>query len=259
ATVGADGRVVIHATGAELRALLNGDQSTGGELEGYGPIPQNSIRYALTHTLHPAQPTTPDSDSASYHEIVDEATIGADAHVVIHATGAELRALLNGDQSTGGELEGHGPIPQNSLRKALIKALTQALLPALPTTPTTPTNGRRGTRVNGSRIDIRVTDQPPASDPDKYTPSAALDRYVRLRDRTCRFPACNRPAEYTDIDHRQAFAAGGRTTADNLHCLCRHHHRLKHEGNWTVHPNPDGSQTWTSPTGRQYLDDNPDP
>ena len=113
--------------------------------------------------------------------------------------------------------------------------------------------------MNGSRIDVRVTDQPPESDPDKYTPSAALDRYVRLRDRTCRFPGCNRPAEFTDIDHREAFAAGGRTTADNLHCLCRHHHRLKHEGNWTVHRNPDGSQTWTSPTGRQYRDDNPDP
>jgi hypothetical protein len=26
-----------------------------------------------------------------------------------------------------------------------------------------------------------------------------------------------------------------------------------------VHPNPDGSQTWTSPTGRQYRDNNPDP
>jgi hypothetical protein len=62
------------------------------------------------------------------------------------------------------------------------------------------------------------------------TPSAALDRYVRLRDRTCRFPGCN-----------------------------RHHHRLKHEGNWTVRRNPDGSHTWTSPTGRQYRDDNPDP
>jgi hypothetical protein len=187
--------------------------------------------------------------------VVDEATVGADARVTIHATGAELRALLNGDESTGGELQGHGPIPQNALRKALIKALTQTLLPA---PPTTPTNSRRGTRVNASRIDIRVTDQPPASDPDTYTPSAALDRYIRLRDRTCRFPGCNRPAEFTDIDHRQPFTAGGRTTADNLHCLCRHHHRLKHEGNWTVHRNPDGSQTWTSPTGRQYRDDNPD-
>jgi hypothetical protein len=189
-------------------------------------------------------------------DVVDEATLGADARVSIHATGAELRALLDGDHGTGGELEGHGPIPQNALRKALIKALTQTLLPALPTSPT---RGRRGARINGSRIEVRVTDQPPAGDPDKYTPSAALDRYVRLRDRTCRFPGCNRPAQFTDLDHRVAFAAGGRTTADNLHCLCRHHHRLKHEGNWTVRRNPDGSHTWTSPTGRQYRDDNPDP
>ncbi|MDX6264978.1 MAG: hypothetical protein QOH84_6666, partial [Kribbellaceae bacterium] len=73
-----------------------------------------------------------------------------------------------------------------------------------------------------------------------------------LRDRTCQFPGCNRPAEYTDLDHRVAFHAGGRTTAANLWCLCRHHHRLKHEGGWHVHPNPDGTHTWTSPTGRRY-------
>jgi hypothetical protein len=34
--------------------------------------------------------------------------------------------------------------------------------------------------------------------------------------------------------------------------LCRHHHRLKHEGNWQIHHNPDGTYTWTSPTGRRY-------
>jgi hypothetical protein len=79
-----------------------------------------------------------------------------------------------------------------------------------------------------------------------------LDRYVRWRDRTCQFPGCNRPAEFTDLDHRIPFAAGGRTTAANLWCLCRHHHRLKHEGGWEVTTNPDGSYTWTSPTGRHY-------
>ncbi|WP_133805855.1 HNH endonuclease signature motif containing protein, partial [Kribbella caucasensis] len=107
------------------------------------------------------------------------------------------------------------------------------------------------------RLDIRVTDQPPASDPNRYTPSAALDRYVRLRDRTCRFPGCNRPAEFTDLDHRIAFTAGGRTTADNLQCLCRHHHRLKHEGGWKIHQHPDGTHTWISPTGRRYRENGP--
>jgi hypothetical protein len=79
-----------------------------------------------------------------------------------------------------------------------------------------------------------------------------LDRYVRLRDRTCQFPGCNRPAEFTDLDHRMSFAAGGRTTAANLWCLCRHHHHLKHEGGWQIHLTPHGTYTWTSPTGRHH-------
>jgi hypothetical protein len=171
--------------------------------------------------------------------IDDDAAANAEASVVIHATGAEIQALLSGRSATGGDIDGRGPIPQNSLRKHLINILTRALSAPSRTNP---------------KIGLRITDAPPASDPDRYTPSSALTTYVRWRDRQCRFPGCNRPAEFADIDHRTAFAAGGRTTADNLHCLCRHHHRLKHEGNWRVEPNPDGSQTWTSPTGRQYRD-----
>jgi hypothetical protein len=182
--------------------------------------------------------------------------VGADATVLIHATGAEVRALLDGEESTGGEVDGHGPIPQNSLRKHLIKALAQTLLPNLPTTPVK--SRRNGLSLQRSRIDLRVIDEPPVGDPDKYTPSAEVNRYVRQRDRICRFPGCNRPAEFTDVDHRVAFAAGGRTTVENLHCLCRHHHRLKHEGNWDVQLNPDGSYTWTSPTGRRYREEAPD-
>jgi hypothetical protein len=155
------------------------------------------------------------------------------------------------------------------LRKHLIKAIRDTLLPDLPTTPT----GRRrrpsfhqhphpvGDSVSGedsfsglgrSRVELRVTDEPPAGDPDRYTPSAAVDRSVRWRDRVCQFPGCNRPAEFADLDHRVAFAAGGRTTADNLHCLCRHHHRLKHEGNWSIQRSADNTYTWISPTGRRY-------
>jgi hypothetical protein len=230
----------------------------------------------------------PRDDLGPDPDVLDEATIGAEAMVVIHATGAEVAALLNGEVATGGEADHHGPIPQNSLRKHLINALTNTLLPNLPTTtnsprpgatirprtnPSTHTNndtdthdgnhsatptGSHTTSPTGSarsrdaRVELRITDLPPPSDPDRYTPSAALDRYVRLRDRRCQFPGCNRPAEFTDLDHRIPFAADGRTTADNLWCLCRHHHRLKHEGGWQVSPNPDGSWTWTSPTGRRY-------
>ncbi|MGH2671282.1 MAG: HNH endonuclease, partial [bacterium] len=130
--------------------------------------------------------------------------------------------------------------------------------PGSSTTQDNPTPSARAHRGR-SYLDAHLTDQPPPSDPNRYTPSAALDTYIRLRDRTCMFPGCNQPARYADVDHRIAFAAGGRTTADNLQCLCRHHHRLKHDGGWTIHPNPDHTHTWTSPTGRPYRDNTPAP
>ena len=80
----------------------------------------------------------------------------------------------------------------------------------------------------------------------RYQPSAALERAVRCRDLTCRFPGCSRPAVVCDLDHTVPFnhqhpAAGGPTTAENLKCLCRQHHRLKTFGGWHDKQLPDGT------------------
>jgi hypothetical protein len=89
-----------------------------------------------------------------------------------------------------------------------------------------------------------------------YRPSLALDRAVRARDVTCRFPGCRRAASGrasgTDLDHTVAWPDGP-TAATNLAVLCRRHHRLKHSGEWDVALHPDGSMTWTTPTGRRYA------
>ncbi|MCZ3389052.1 MAG: HNH endonuclease [Actinomycetia bacterium] len=86
-----------------------------------------------------------------------------------------------------------------------------------------------------------------------YRPSAALDRAVRARDVTCRFPGCRRSADTsgTDLDHTVPYPVGP-TSAANLAVLCRRHHRLKHTAGWTVTLDPTGAMTWTTPTGRQY-------
>jgi hypothetical protein len=56
------------------------------------------------------------------------------------------------------------------------------------------------------------------------------------------FPGCRRPARRTDLDHRTPWPRGS-TSADNLQCLCRHHHRAKHAV-FTVLADTDGTTVW---------------
>jgi hypothetical protein len=59
-----------------------------------------------------------------------------------------------------------------------------------------------------------------------YRPSAELERFIRCRDMTCRFPGCDHPAELADIDHTIPWPRG-LTCGSNLKCLCRKHQLLK--------------------------------
>ena len=63
--------------------------------------------------------------------------------------------------------------------------------------------------------------------------SPALHRALRRRDRGCRFPGCVN-TRFVDGHHIQHWADGGATRLDNLVLLCRHHHRLLHEGGYYV-------------------------
>ncbi|MGY1836447.1 DUF222 domain-containing protein [Blastococcus sp. SYSU DS0510] len=89
---------------------------------------------------------------------------------------------------------------------------------------------------------------PPAV--DRYRPSAAQQRFLRVRDRTCRHPGCTVPAGWADLDHVLPHADGGQTTCHNLCCLCRRHHRLKtFAPGWTHTLDDDGVLTVTTPSG----------
>lgn len=91
-----------------------------------------------------------------------------------------------------------------------------------------------------------------------YKPSADLARRIRLRDGTCRHPGCTVTADNCDIDHVTPFDharpdRGGRTTEDNLMCLCRRHHRFKTFSDWRYHLSPDGTLTVDAPDGSTIL------
>ncbi|MCV7102698.1 HNH endonuclease signature motif containing protein [Mycobacterium palustre] len=145
-------------------------------------------------------------------------------NLVIHVLAEQ--AAVNGDSEAPGYLAGHGPLPAELLREM------------------------------GALARIRPLWIPPGVAESGYRPSTALAEFVRFRDLTCRFPGCDEPSEFCDIDHTVPFPLGP-THPSNLKLLCRYHHLLKtfHVGpdGWRDRQEPDGTVVWTSPSGREYA------
>jgi 5-methylcytosine-specific restriction endonuclease McrA len=70
---------------------------------------------------------------------------------------------------------------------------------------------------------------------------AAMRRALARRDDGCQFPGCQ-ARRHVDAHHIQHWAHGGKTTMSNLIQLCRHHHRLVHEGGYAVERDRDGME-----------------
>ncbi|MCF6505911.1 DUF222 domain-containing protein [Blastococcus sp. MG754426] len=159
---------------------------------------------------------------------------------------AALAALL--DASTGGALV-------DRPRIAVVDELTGALL-AL----TDSRELRRLARCDDAacrRAPARCTHDlsgrpglGPPGPTDGYRPGAALDRYLRARDRRCRFPGCRRRVPLGgELDHDRPWPDGP-TSAENLVGFCTGHHRGKHQApGWRYELAPDGRLTVTTPTG----------
>ena len=82
--------------------------------------------------------------------------------------------------------------------------------------------------------------------------SPALNRALKIRDRTCRFPGCCE-SRYVDAHHIQHWADGGETSLDNLVTLCRYHHRQLHRGAFSITVKEHGTGrllVFKTPSGR---------
>ena len=75
-----------------------------------------------------------------------------------------------------------------------------------------------------------------------------LYRELRQRDGACVFPGCSNEI-WVHAHHIEHFADGGPTTLSNLALLCGTHHRLLHEGGWTMRIAASGEREFVRPDG----------
>ena len=66
-----------------------------------------------------------------------------------------------------------------------------------------------------------------------------MRRAQSARDDGCRFPGCS-SHRFCDGHHIVHWQNGGETSLDNLVLLCRHHHRLVHEGGFDCRKSESG-------------------
>jgi hypothetical protein len=140
-------------------------------------------------------------------------------------------------------------------RIALTDALSGALvaLGDLPELRRAGSCGRAACRRPAAGCSHDLSDRPgigPPGTTDGYRPGAQLDRFVRARDRRCRFPGCGRRVPRGgELDHSVAYPLGA-TSAANLVGYCTTHHRGKHQApGWVHRLDADGTLTVTTPTG----------
>jgi hypothetical protein len=161
-----------------------------------------------------------------------------------------------------GHAVGHGcarPEPKSHRKRAEPRPAGFSFTPASRDGPP----GGYGTwrlRVPGGGPDLIVTlDSLTTQDCDHryetrgHDPGVKLRHLAQVRHATCTSPVCRRPAAQCDFEHNTPYQAGGRTCLCNGGPKCRHDHRLKQHPRWTVAQHPDGTFTWTTPSGRQYT------
>jgi hypothetical protein len=76
----------------------------------------------------------------------------------------------------------------------------------------------------------------------------AMRRALKARDEGCQFPGCTLKY-YIDGHHIKHWSKGGETSLANLVQLCRHHHRLVHEGGFSCTQNTEGKVEFRNPKG----------
>jgi hypothetical protein len=157
---------------------------------------------------------------------LDRGTTGDRYQVVLHVDAGEDRAGHDRVAFAGGALEcGNRAVDVSTETSARVACDASVVVMRHDATGTTIDVGRRTRTI------------PPS-----------IRRALEVRDAGCRFPGCT--ARRCDAHHVVHWAEGGPTALDNLVLLCRHHHRLLHEGGYTVRLDITQAPTFVSAAGR---------
>jgi hypothetical protein len=153
--------------------------------------------------------------------LVEQVTAGKPATLQVTAS---LETVMGLAGSSAGEMEFSPPIPTSTIRRL---ACDSTVVRVVLDSRSMPVDVGRATRV----VD------------------GALRRALAVRDKHCQWPGCERPASWCDGHHIVHWADGGPTDLDNCVLLCKRHHRMVHEGGWSV-VRVEGAITPVAPTVR---------
>ena len=81
------------------------------------------------------------------------------------------------------------------------------------------------------------------------TVPTAIKRALQSRDRCCSFPGCHH-TRFVDAHHIEHWSAGGETRLENLMLLCSQHHKLVHDGGFTIERDYQNRWFFKRPDGR---------
>ena len=79
--------------------------------------------------------------------------------------------------------------------------------------------------------------------------SPQLKRALLARDKCCTYPSCSHE-QFLEAHHVMHWADGGETSLDNTRLICNRHHRLLHEGGFTIHKNFAGEWYFRTAEGK---------
>ena len=238
-----DAAAATTASGAPTGA--SAVSAAGGVVDAARTLDQTRVDVFLATVLGDSE------DLARAHNVTVELALLAPAGTV----------LAGGNEP--GDLDGHGPIPAPLVRALAADARWRRFDTDPTTGHITGITGITGSRTGcgcggGTGCGCGCGSGGCGADGHRhhtYRPSAAVAALVRARDQTCRFPTCRRRARACDLDHVTPFPHGP-TCPTNLATECRLHHTSKHQGGFSLTITPDGTTTWTTPTG-QHLTTHP--